>query len=511
MLQITHLTLTHKKDLTNLVCDLSLIINRGDKVALIGEEGNGKSSLLKWMMEEESVSSYLQFSGDIQRDFVSYSYIPQHLPPKLEQLSLNDYFFATDEGTINYAALYRYARELHFDSQRFSDSQLLASLSGGEKLKIQLIKELAKETDILFLDEPSNDLDLATLKWLENFIHQSDKTVVFISHDETFLSRTASKIVHLERIKKRQVARTTVQALPYTNYVQNREAQFERQLQQARNEHLNHQKKIERHHRLHQSVEYTVRNTHDATAGRLVAKKMKSVLAQEKRYEKEAGNLTEIPNKEDRIELCFKDIAPLPARKLLLKLEKFTLQVEQKLLVPSLNFQFLAQEKVGIIGKNGAGKSSLLKQVYTLLQQQANYPIGYMPQHYQELLDGNASPLQFLTSSPDTKEGERALTHLAGLQLTHQEAQHPISSLSGGQQAKLLLLKMVLEACPVLLLDEPTRNFSPTSQPQVRKLFSDFPGAILTVSHDRAFLKAVCDKIYRLDETGLQEIQIEEF
>ncbi|MBF0777831.1 ATP-binding cassette domain-containing protein [Streptococcus cuniculi] len=509
MLHITHLTMTHEKDLTNLITDLSLVINKGDKVALIGEEGNGKSSLLKWMMREESVSSYIQFKGQIKRDFVQYSYIPQHLPPELGELSLHDYFFGLDESNLDYAVLYRYAKELQFDSERFADSQLLMNLSGGEKLKVQLMKELAQKTDILFLDEPSNDLDLATLHWLETFIRQTSQTVVFVSHDETFLSQTATKIVHLERIKKRQVARTTVQALGYTTYAQKREEGFERQLQQVRNERLAHQKKLERHHRIHQSVEHTVRTTHDATAGRLIAKKMKAVLSQEKRYKKEVENLTEMPSQEDSIRLYFKGIEPLPAHKPVIDLVDFTLQVGKKTLVSNLNFRFLAQEKIGIIGKNGVGKSSLLKQIHALLEETATYPIGYMPQSYRDLLDVTASPLQFLTSSPDKKEEERVLTHLASLQFTREEARHSISSLSGGQRAKLLLLKMVLEACPVLLLDEPTRNFSPTSQPQVRKLFANFPGAILTISHDRSFLREVCDRIYQLDETGLQEIRKE--
>ncbi|MEW4353684.1 ATP-binding cassette domain-containing protein [Streptococcus pneumoniae] len=510
MLQITHLTMTHEKDLTDLVSDLSLVVNKGEKVALIGEEGNGKSSLLKWMMKEDLVSSYIQCRGQIQRDFAQYSYIPQQLAQEFERLSLNDYVFGLSEIDLNYAALYRYAKELEFDSERFTDSQPLSSLSGGERLKIQLIKELAKETDILFLDEPSNDLDLPTLKWLEHFIQQTPKTVIFVSHDEAFLSKTATKIVHLERIKKRQVARTTVQSLGYTTYAQERADQFDRQLKQARNERLAHQKKLDRHHRIHQSVEHNVRNTHDATAGRLAAKKMKAVLAQEKRYEKEAAHLTEIPTQEDNIRLYFKNIEPLPAHKPVIELADFALCVERQTLVPNLNFRFLAQEKIGIIGQNGAGKSSLLKQIHALLEAQANYPIGYMPQHYQDLLDMSASPLQFLTTSPDKKEEERVLTHLASLQFSREEARHPISFLSGGQQGKLLLLKMVLDSCPVLLLDEPTRNFSPTSQPQIRKLFADFPSAILTVSHDRVFLKEVCDKIYQLDEQGLIEVRKED-
>ena len=107
-------------------------------------------------------------------------------------------------------------------------------------------------------------------------------------------------------------------------------------------------------------------------------------------------------------------------------------------------------------------------------------------------------------------EQEKILTHLASLQFTRNEVHHPISQLSGGQKAKLLLLKMVLDQANVLLLDEPTRNFSPTSQPQIRKLFTSYTGAFITVSHDRTFLKEVCQKIYHLTETGLEQVRKEQ-
>lgn len=133
-----------------------------------------------------------------------------------------------------------------------------------------------------------------------------------------------------------------------------------------------------------------------------------------------------------------------------------------------------------------------------------------MPQIYPDSLNEVDSPIDFLTSTREGIEREKILTHLASLQFTRNEVQHSISQLSGGQKAKLLLLKMVLDQANVLLLDEPTRNFSPTSQPQVRKLFTDYNGAIITVSHDRTFLKEVCQKIYRLTETGIDPVRKEQ-
>ena len=488
MLQIRNLTITHLKDLKELVKDLSLTVNQGDKVAIIGEEGNGKSTLLKLLLDERLVSSYVSYSGQIDKSYTAAVYLPQQLPSEDAQLTLNDYFFADFETELDYAKLYRYAGELNFDSQRFASQQQLSSLSGGEKLKVQLIKKLASDWDILFLDEPSNDLDLETLTWLENFISHSQRTVLFVSHDEHFLAQAATKIVHLERIKKKQEARTSVKSLDYENYRQQRQESFEKQGQLARKEREEHAKTMEKHRRVKQSVEHTLRNTHDATAGRLVAKKMKNVLSQGKRFEKAGAEMTEIPTQEEAISLHFSDIEALPLTKRILK--------------------FYGQEKIGLIGANGVGKSTLLKEIWKILRERTDMQVGYMPQHYGDLLADESSPLDFLAPSSDKDQEEKILTHLASLQFTRDEARHPIGQLSGGQKAKLLLLKLVLDRPNVLLLDEPTRNFSPTSQPQIRQLLATYPGAIIAVSHDRIFLKEVCQKIYKLTETGLEEVEL---
>ncbi|MBP2621558.1 ATP-binding cassette domain-containing protein [Streptococcus panodentis] len=506
MLQVSNLTITHLKDLKDLVRDLTLTVNAGDRVAIIGEEGNGKSTLLKLMMEPSLVTDYVSCSGQIQRAYSSYSYLPQQLPEQEAQLTLNDYFFADTEADLDYAKLYRYAQELHFDSQRFASSQVLSSLSGGEKLKVQLIKKLASDADMLFLDEPSNDLDLDTLIWLEDFIKQTDKTVLFVSHDENLLTKAATKIVHLERIKKKQEARTTVRNLAYEDYSQQRQEAFDKQSQQAKKEREEHAKTMNKHQRVKQNVENALRNTKNDVEGRLLAKKMKNVLSQGKRFEQQAAQMTEIPTQEEAIKLRFSDIEALPLTKRILKMDGQNLEVGGRLLAKNLSLEVTGQEKIGIIGANGAGKSSLLKEMWGSLCQRTDLRAGYMPQHYGDLLDQAVSPLDFLAPTGHKASQEKALTHLASLQFTREEARHPISQLSGGQRAKLLLLKLVLDRPNVLLLDEPTRNFSPTSQPQVRQLFAHYPGAIMTVSHDRAFLKQVCQKLYRLTEEGLEEV-----
>ena len=510
MLQIRHLTITHLKDFKNMVNDLSLTVNAGDKVGIIGEEGNGKSTLLKLLMNDALVSDYISYSGGIQKSYSHYAYLPQTLPENERKLSLNDYFFGDLDIDLDYSKLYRFAQELHFDSERFTSQQTIATLSGGELLKIQLLKILSTDWDLLFLDEPSNDLDLDTLIWLENFLQNTPRTVIFVSHDESLLSHVATKIIHLELIKKKQEARTTVRNLDYENYSQQRQTSFEKQTKDAKKEREEYQKAMAKHQRVKQSVEHVLRHTYDSTAGRLLAKKMKNILSQERRFNREATKMTELPTQADAINLQFSTITPLPSTKRVVTLKQMYLKVGERTLAKNINFELLGQEKIGIIGKNGVGKSTFLKELRHLLKEKRGITLGYMPQNYPDSLNEVDSPIDFLTSTGEAIEREKILTHLASLQFTRNEVHHPISQLSGGQKAKLLLLKMVLDQANVLLLDEPTRNFSPTSQPQIRKLFTDYSGAIITVSHDRTFLKEVCQKIYRLNETGIELVRKEQ-
>jgi ATPase subunit of ABC transporter with duplicated ATPase domains len=128
-----------------------------------------------------------------------------------------------------------------------------------------------------------------------------------------------------------------------------------------------------------------------------------------------------------------------------------------------------------------------------------------MPQNYEELLDLHKTPVDFLDQSGDKEERTRIRTYLGSLKYTADEMSHPIAELSGGQKAKVLLLKMSMSGANVLILDEPTRNFSPLSGPVIRRMLAEFPGAIISISHDRKYIEEVCGKVYELTEEGLGE------
>ena len=507
MIKINHLTITQNKDLRDLVSDLNITIQDGEKVAIIGEEGNGKSTLLKTLMGEKLADFSIR--GEIQSDLQSLAYIPQHLPEILKNKTLHDYFFL-DSTELDYSILYRLAEELHFDSDRFASDQEIGSLSGGEALKIQLIHELAKPFEILFLDEPSNDLDIEMVDWLKNQIQKMRQTVIFISHDEDFLSQTADTIIHLRLVKHRKEAETLVEHLDYDRYSAQRKSNFARQSQQAANDQRAYDKTMEKHRRVKQNVETALRATKDSTAGRLLAKKMKTILSQEKRFEKEAQSMTQKPLEEEQIQLFFSDIEPLAASKILVRLENETLSIGQRILSQGLQLTVRGQDKIGIIGPNGVGKSTLLAKLQQLLSDKREISLGFMPQDYQETLNLDLSPVEFLSQTGHKEEIQKIQSHLASLNFSYPEMHHQIHYLSGGQQGKLLLLNLVLRKPNFLLLDEPTRNFSPTSQPEIRKLFANFPGGLVTVSHDRRFLKEVCTSIYRLTEHGLEVVDLQD-
>ena len=507
MIKINYLTITQNKDLRDLVADLSMTIQDGEKVAIIGEEGNGKSTLLRVLMGESLPDFTIR--GHVQSDFSSLAYIPQNLPEELKKCSLHDYFFS-DQADLDYSLLYRLAEELHFDSNRFASDQIIGSLSGGESLKIQLIHELAKPFEVLFLDEPSNDLDLETVDWLKGQIQKIRQTVIFISHDEDFLSQTADTIVHLRLVKHRKEAETLVEHLDYETYSDQRRANFAKQSQQAANDQRAYDKTMKKHRRVKQNVENALRNTKNDVAGRLLAKKMKNVLSQEKRYEKAAQSMIQKPLEEEQIQLFFSDIQPLAASKVLIQLEKESLSIGERILTQKLQLTVRGQEKIGIIGPNGVGKSTLLAKLQQLLSGKREISLGFMPQNYHETLQLDLSPVAFLSQTGQREELQKIQSFLASLNFSYQEMHHEIRSLSGGQQGKLLLLNLVLRRPNFLILDEPTRNFSPTSQPEIRKLFANYPSGLITVSHDRRFLKEVCTSLYRLSENGLEVVDLQD-
>ena len=218
MLTVNQLTLTHRKDLTVLVDSLSFTLNDGERLALIGEEGNGKSTLLRVLAGDPSVESYIEVSGSFScRD--SAAYLPQELPESERTLSAYDFFCMSpvffDQSPRELGEL---AARLSLPADVFYSDQFMQTFSGGERVKLQLARLLMSSPTTLLLDEPTNDLDSDSVLWLENFLLSCKLTVLFVSHDEVLLSRTATSILLLERLCRRQVPRATLYRMGYDRF-----------------------------------------------------------------------------------------------------------------------------------------------------------------------------------------------------------------------------------------------------------------------------------------------------
>ena len=506
MLQVRDLNVTMKKDLRQLLKDFTFALNPGDKAAIIGEEGNGKSTLLKLLYDPAMVEEYVEYTGTIQTDGMILGYLSQELPP--DQGELSAYEFCCEEPAFLDASpgeLASAAKGLRFPLEWFYSERKMSTFSGGEKVKLRMALLTLRRPDCYLLDEPSNDLDIETLTWLEEFIRDCPVPVLYISHDETLLENTANVILHMEQLRRKTLPRWTVARMGYRQYVEERLNKFAHQEQLARKEREEDRKQQERLRKIQQKVEHQLDSIsrQDPHGGRLLKKKMKAVKSMERRFDREREDMTEFPDSEEAILVGFGEDTDLPAGKTVADFTLPRLETEEGLLAQDLRLYVRGPEHVGIIGRNGAGKTTFLRALAKELLPRQDLRAAYMPQDYGETVDQTQTPVEFLAKSWEKEELTRVKTYLGSMKYTPQEQEHTIRELSGGQKAKLFFLKMILDGANVLILDEPTRNFSPLSGPVIRGILRDFPGCIISVSHDRKYLGEVCSTLYRLEPEGL--------
>jgi len=509
MLQIKNLSAIHRKDSHVLFENFSFTLNSGDRAAVIGEEGNGKSTLLKIIYDPSLVEEYIEFSGEVVKNGLVLGYLGQEIEKSEKQLSVMDFLFSSPGfAELSPGDLSSLCFGLGLDISLCWSERKMGTLSGGEKVKVRMAAMLSQNPNVLLLDEPSNDIDIDTLKWLENFINNCQKPVIFISHDETLLENTANVIIHLEQLRHKTLPRVTVAKLPYRQYVDERLSKFEHQEQMAKSDARDFKQKMERFERIRQKVEYQQANISrgDPHGGRLLKKKMHAVQSMGRRFEKEKAGLTRRPESEDPILLRFGEGAALPFGKTVLEIELPRLFAGEALLAENISLNVFGGEKVCIVGKNGAGKTTFLKQIAAKLLPRKDIKTIYMPQDYEDGLDLSMTPVEFLSEKGDKEETTKIRTYLGSLKYTADEMSHPVSALSGGQKAKLFFSKMALGGYNVLVLDEPTRNLSPLSGPEVRAVLKAFPGTIISVSHDRKYISEVCESVYELGPGGLKKV-----
>lgn len=499
---IKNLTITDLRHHT-LLDHFSFALGSCDKAGIVGEEGNGKSTLLKAIYQPSLIEHYTDMSGSIDTQNQTFGYFAQQMESQWDSVFVWEYLLkkSIHDEIIDYNELSVYEQECtryHIDPKWVTANQTMASLSGGENVKIRLLKLLHASWDVLLLDEPTNDLDILTLQWLEMFLKELPKPIMFISHDETLLQNCANVIIHLEQRNKKTKCVQTVYRGSYDDYVHSRNHHLDKEKQLAHKEQQEYRKKKQKlndiQNAVHDALNDCVRNPSQAAK---LAKKMRNIKAREAIMEREGYRKTDTV--EEAVQIGFPSVCLDPHKQIVCMCGE-EIRVDDKILIHHVSFSIRGQEKVVFVGSNGCGKTLLIKRLYECLKERTDIRLGYMPQDYQDGFHDFATPIDFLLTSGDREDITKSRELLGCMKFTAEEMEHSLQEISEGMKAKLYIAKFIKQGCDVLLLDEPTRNLSPLTNPVLRHILKQYDGCIISVSHDRRYIEEVCDKRFMINK-----------
>ena len=470
-------------------------IKGNEKIALVGRNGAGKTTLLKLIAGE------LSLDRDDRRQGAGVTSSRRLTVGMLKQQAFSDRE-QTVEKILLAACPFRdtFARERFeyeqeydriftgFGFARADKQKKIGDFSGGEQTKIALIRLLLEKPDILLLDEPTNHLDIATIQWLEQYLKWYEHAVVLVSHDRFFLDQVAEAVVEVSDGKLTRYAGN------YSEYRTEKRKRIERQ-QKA------WERRKEEEDRLNGVIE------------RFRHKPTKASFARAKKKQLERMERVEKPV-EDDVHLFTGNIEPLiPGSKWVFEAEHLKIGYDRPLLEITLRIR--RGQKLGILGANGAGKSTFLKTVAGLLQpfQEKdrsverrcvlgnNITIGYFDQHSAEIQSDKSVAEHFHDLFPALTEKE--VRNILGMYLfTGKLASRRVSDLSGGEKARLVLAELLQSRPNFLILDEPTNHMDVQAKETLESAFQAYQGTILFVSHDRYFIRQVAQSVLIFEETG---------
>ncbi len=464
----THATRTILKD-------AQLIINDQDKIGIIGRNGAGKSTLLKIIANVEKMDrgeyitggnikiSYLKQMPDFLEHQTCFTYIKSQLK---EKDKVNDYEI---KAILSKLGISDY-------------DQPIKELSGGQKKRVALALSLLIPSDLLLLDEPTNHLDQDMILWLEKYLIKYTGAIVMVTHDRYFLERVCNKMVEVDRCQL-----YTYQA-NYSTYLEQKQ---EMQAQMAARDH-------KRQQFLKKELEWVRAGVQARTT------KSKSRL---ERFEK----LSQISSTPQEKDFNLSSIASRLGSKTI-ELENVTYALENRTLINDFTYTFLRHDRVGIIGRNGIGKSTLLNIITKIKNPTSGsvvlgdtIKIGYFAQEIQGI-DENKRVIDIIREYAEhfhTENGELSATQLLEQFLFEKEKQYTyVNRLSGGEKRRLFLLTVLLKQPNVLILDEPTNDFDIPTLNVLEDFLDQFNGIVIAVSHDRYFLDRVVDQIFAFEENG---------
>lgn len=449
--------------------DASFGVQEGDKVGIIGINGTGKSTLLKMLAGEEVPET----GQIIMQNNVRLAYLPQN-PQFPENATILSYIQDCEaewkvQSNLTQLGITEYEKQI-------------AVLSGGQRRKVALAKILAQDFDILLLDEPTNHLDEAMISWLEEYLKSFRGTVLMVTHDRYFMDKVTNRILEISHGKMYSYE---------ANYSKFLELKAEREEMELASER-------KRQSVLRMELEWAKRGCRARTT------------KQRARLERlEALKNTAAPVGDQSVEL---ESVETRMGKKTIELKHVSKKYGNQVLVEDFNYILLKNQKLGIIGPNGCGKSTLMKLMAGLVEPDSGtvemgetIKIGYFAQEEQEM-DERQRVIDYVKDIAEyinTKDGKISASQMLERFLFTPDMQYaPIGKLSGGEKRRLYLLGVLSSEINVLLLDEPGNNLDIPTLTILEDYLNSFTGIVVTVSHDRYFLDNVVDRIFEFTGNG---------
>ena len=496
--------------------NVKMEINDKDRIAIVGRNGAGKSTLLKIISGEidfdngertvskDTTIGYLSQEFIVREDLSIYEEMITcfneiiELEKELEKIS---YELTSENIESNPGLLDKYDRlqnqvlthkdyhykskidsvlyGLDFDKEVFDKK--ISTFSGGEKTRLSMAKLLLSEPDLLILDEPTNHLDMENVAWLENYLSSYNGAIVIVSHDRYFIDKVVSVVYNLEFGKLKKYVGN------YSNFLRQYEEDYEKNLQ----EYVSQQKDIKR------LEEFVQKNIARASTSKMAKSRQKvldkMVIIDNPRKDDKAANIEfRIKEQSGRDVLIVNDLQV-----------GYEEQVGQK-----YNFSVYKGDRLAIVGKNGIGKSTLIKTIAKKqkklggnIQYGSKVSLGYYDQKQAEFESSKTILNELWDEYPLMKEAE-VRTVLGRFLFRGDDVLKIVRDLSGGEKARLQLAKLMLEKNNLLILDEPTNHLDITSKQVLEEALENYEGTILFVSHDRYFINKIANKVFDITEEG---------
>ena len=503
--------------------NVSFMVNKGDRIGLVGKNGAGKSTLLRILSGEqspnegsistpnESTLGYLRQDLEFEegRTVQEEAELAFKEIKELEQ-KINAINFEMSERTDYESDAYmQLITDLNELNERFgllggytiqSDmSQVLLGLgfqlddfsrqtnefSGGWRMRLELAKILLSKPDVLLLDEPTNHLDIESIVWLEGWLKSYAGAVVLVSHDRTFLDAVTNRTIDLILGKANDYKAS------YSKYVELRKDRQEKQIQSKKNQ----DKEVKQTKMLIEKFR---------------AKKSKAAFAQSLIKKLDKMDVIEV-EQDETASMHFK-FPPAPhSGKVTLKVNNVAKSYDELEVLKGINLLLERGEKIAFVGKNGEGKTTLAKVIVDAISYEGDVEyghqvkMGYYAQNQSELLDENKTIIEVIEDAADEQSRPRVRDMLGSFLFSGDAAQKKVKVLSGGERARVALCKLLLEPVNLLIMDEPTNHLDMVSKDILKKALNKYDGTLIIVSHDRDFLQGLTQKVYEFKEQNIKE------